>query len=227
MSTKTKKGKTVTKKPAAKKAAPAKKPVVKKPMAKKSVAKKPATKKSAGKKPAAKKPTAKKPVAKKPQAKKAVVNPAGLSAVAAGPISFKGILAIDTDGIGDHHGDATAQNRTSAKVDANGKFVPADSPAGVRFLNADTQAYSVAPKNFVSTIKVGDTATVTLPNGKTFSAPVGDYGPDNKAGEFSLKAVQSMGVDVIFTKNGPIPTLDGKAASDIKVSVTFFPGSAK
>ncbi|MFZ1221383.1 MAG: hypothetical protein WAO00_18985 [Chthoniobacterales bacterium] len=151
---------------------------------------------------------------------------AAAAAPATNSITIKGFLAIDTDGIGDHHKDKTAQDKTSAKVDANGKFVPASDPSGVRFLNADTQDYSVAPGNLSKQIKVGDTATVTLPNGKKFSAPVGDYGPKNKAGEFSLKAVKDMGVAIIFTKNGPIPTLDGSAASDISVSVTFFPGSA-
>jgi hypothetical protein len=146
------------------------------------------------------------------------------------PIIIKGVLAIDTDGIGNHHNDATAQNKTSAKLDNNGKFVSASDPSGVRFLNADIDEYSVAPKNLASAnggpLKVGDIATVTLPDGKTHSAPIGDFGPNGKAGEFSLFAVQSMGVDVIFTHSGPIPTLDGPTASDIPVSVEFFPDSA-
>jgi hypothetical protein len=147
------------------------------------------------------------------------------------PIVIKGILAIDTDGIGDHHHDATAQNKTSAKKDQNGKFVPASDPTGVQFLNADTDEYSVAPKNLATSnggpLKVGDLATVTLPNGKKHSAPIGDFGPNGRAGEFSLFAVQQMGVDVIFTHSGPVPTLDGGNASDIHVSVEFLPGSAK
>jgi len=146
------------------------------------------------------------------------------------PIVLQGVLAIDTDGIGDHHNDETAQNRTSAKVDENGKFVPAFDPSGVRFLNADTDAYSVAPLNLAHVnggpLKIGDIATVTLPDGTQHSAPIGDFGPRGKAGEFSLFAVQSMGVDVIFGKSGPIPTLDGPNASDIPVSVAFFPDSA-
>ncbi len=147
------------------------------------------------------------------------------------PIVIKGVLAIDTDGIGNHHNDKTAQNQTSAKVDANGTFVPASSSAGVRFLNADIDEYSVAPEDLASSnggpLKVGDIATVTLPNGKTHSAPIGDFGPRGKAGEFSLFAIQQMGVDVIFTHSGPVPTLDGANASDIHVSVSFLPGSAK
>jgi hypothetical protein len=73
---------------------------------------------------------------------------------------------------------------------------------------------------------VGDTATVTLPSGKTYSVPIGDFGPESKAGEFSLKAILSMGVEVLYTKAGPIPTLDGKAASDIPVTVRYFPNTA-
>ena len=138
-----------------------------------------------------------------------------------------GILAIDTDGVGDHHNDKTAQNETSAKKDKNGKFVPASDPTGVEFLNADTDEYAVAPKNLAGLVKIGDTATVTFSGGKTHSAPVGDYGPSGKAGEFSLRAVKEMGVAILFTHAGPIPTLDGPAASDIHVTVQFFPGSAK
>ena len=146
------------------------------------------------------------------------------------PIVIKGVLAIDTDGIGDHHNDETAQDKTSAKLDGNGKFVPASDPSGVQFLNADIDEYSVAPGNLASVnggpLNVGDIATVTLPNGEQHSAPIGDFGPRGKAGEFSLITVQNMGVGVIFTRNGPIPTLDGPAASDIPVRVEFFPDSA-
>ena len=146
-------------------------------------------------------------------------------------IVIKGVLAIDTDGIGNHHKDKNAQNETSAKLDKNRKFVPKSDPAGVRFLNADLDAYSVAPENLATdnggSLKVGDTATVKLPSGKTHSAPIGDFGPKGKAGEFSLFAVKQMGIDIIYTDNGPIPTLDGAAASDIPVSVEFFPNTAK
>lgn len=144
-------------------------------------------------------------------------------------IVIKGVLAIDTDGTGNHHNDATAQNRTSAKADAHGKFVPASDPSGVRFLNADRDEYSVAPGNLATAnggpLRVGDMATVTLPSGKTHSARIGDFGPHGKAGEFSLLAVKNMGVEIIDTDNGPIPTLDGKNASDIHVSVEFAPGT--
>ena len=146
------------------------------------------------------------------------------------PIVIKGVLAIDTDGIGNHHNDATAQDKTSAKLDKNGKFIPAADPSGLRYLNADIDEYAVAPKNLASVnggpLNVGDIATVTLPDGTKHSAPIGDFGPNSKAGEFSLFAVQNMGVGVIFTHSGPIPTLDGPAASDIPVKVEFFPNSA-
>ncbi len=154
-----------------------------------------------------------------------------LNCIPVSTIVIKGVLAIDTDGIGHHHNDPDAQSKTSAKLDANGKFVSASDPTGVRFLNADTDQYSVAPLNLAvvngGPLKVGDLATVTFASGKTHTAPIGDFGPKGKAGEFSLFAVQQMGVQVIFTHSGPIPTLDGPNASDIHVSVEFFPNSAK
>lgn len=153
-----------------------------------------------------------------------------------GAITRKGILAIDTDGIGDHHGDKTASDETSAMWDKNGKFVfkftkgGKKNPAGISFLNADTDEYAVAPESLADVrggpLKVGDRATVVLPNKVSHSAPIGDFGPPKKVGEFSLKAIRAMGVSVLKTKGGPIPTLDGKAASDIHVTVTFFPGTA-
>ena len=138
-----------------------------------------------------------------------------------------GILAIDTDGVGNHHSDKTAQNETSAKKDKNGKFVPASDPTGVTYLNADTDEYAVAPENLAGLVKVGDMATVTFSGGQTHSAPVGDYGPRGQAGEFSLLAIKNMGVAILFTHAGPIPTMNGPEASDILVTVQFFPGTAK
>src|SRR4051812_3818435 len=121
----------------------------------------------------------------------------------------KGLLAIDTDGIGDHHKDKTADDETSAMLDKNGKFVfkfnkqGKRNPAGVRFLNADIDEYAVAPTSLADVnggpLKVGDTAKVDLPNGVSHSAPIGDFGPPSLVGEFSLKAIQKMGVEVIFT----------------------------
>lgn len=145
-------------------------------------------------------------------------------------IVMKGVLAIDTDGMGDHHQDKTAQNRTSGKMTADGKIVPMSDSCGVRYLNADTDNYAVAPQNLAAvkggSLSVGDLATVTLPSGKKYSAPIGDFGPAGRAGEFSLCAIKAMGVDVIFSHSGPIPTLDGGNASDIHVTVEFAPGSA-
>jgi hypothetical protein len=201
-----------------------------------SAPKKSSSKKSPAKKAPAHKSPAKKRPAKKAASKKFPSKSASLFKVAAlmapdhSTITLQGILAIDTDGIGDHHNDKTAQDQTSAKLDSNGKFVDASDPTGVRYLNADVDEYSVAPENLAAShggpLNVGDRATVVLPNGITRSAPIGDFGPKGKAGEFSLIAVKNMGVQIIFTKSGPIPTLDGANASDIHVTVTFFPGTA-
>lgn len=143
------------------------------------------------------------------------------------PIIMHGVLAIDTDGIGDHYGDKTAQNQTSAKKDKDGKLVPASDSNGIEYLDAGKDNYAVAPKNIAGLVKIGDTATVNFLGGKSYSMPVGDYGPSGKAGEFSLCAVKKMGVDILFTHAGPIPTIDGPSASDIHVIVQFFPGSAR
>ena len=145
-------------------------------------------------------------------------------------ITMQGVLAIDTDGTGPSHNDGDQDPETSAKVTATGKWVFKTDPKGLRFLNADKDEYAVAPKNLAVVngghLEVGDLATVVLPNGTTHSAPIGDFGPAHQAGEFSLAAVQAMGVDVRFTNHGPIPTLNGPAASDIHVTVTFHPDSA-
>lgn len=205
----------------------------------KKVAAKPAKKASAPKAP---KKVAAKKVAAKP-VKKVTAKPGRtrtapaaektrslLHAVQTTEIVMTGILAIDTDGTGPAHNDDAHQDETSAKVTADGKFVFKSDPTGVRFLNADVDEYSVAPGNLANVrggpLSVGDLATVVLANGTTRSVPIGDFGPDHKAGEFSLAAVQAMGVDVRFTHIGPIPTLDGPAATDIPVTVTFRPGSA-
>ena len=179
-----------------------------------------------------KKSTVKKAVIKKAsgQAAAAPLMMAAFQAPDGSMITMQGILAIDTDGIGDPHKDPDHQNETSAKLDKNGKFVPKSDPTGVRFLNADKDEYSVAPKNLAVVngghLKLGDLTTVILPNGTTHTAPIGDFGPAHQAGEFSLAAVQNSGVQILFTKKGPIPTLDGPNASDIHVTVTFIPNSA-
>ncbi len=155
---------------------------------------------------------------------------------ASGAITHRGILAIDTDGEGPRHNDKSKKMETSAMWAANGKWVfkftkdGRRNPAGLRFLNADTDEYAVAPTNLADVnggpLKVGDRATVVLPNGTTHSAPIGDFGPARQVGEFSLKAIVSMGVQVIYSGKGPIPTLDGNAASPIRVTVKFEPGTA-
>ena len=163
-----------------------------------------------------------------------------MSAEAAPPsaaaITKKGLLAIDTDGAGNHHNDPDARDETSAMWAADGTWVfryapdGSPNPAGVRYLNDDEDEWAVAPTNLAAVnhgpLQVGDKATVVLPNGTTYSAKIGDFGPPGKVGEFSLKAIKTMGVQVIPTEYGPIPTLDGPAASDIPVTVTFHPGTA-
>jgi hypothetical protein len=103
-----------------------------------------------------------------------------------GSVTFRAKAAIDSDGIGPHHGDKTAQNETSLKV--NGQY-----------LNADEDCYIVVPPAIINGVKgivLGCQAHVT--NSKTGAytdAVVGDIGPHNKLGEISCATASAIGLN--------------------------------
>src|SRR5207253_7514824 len=96
----------------------------------------------------------------------------------------------DSDGVGPHNGDRTAQNQTTYKPD----------------LNADIDKYIVVPpaiRNGVSGVVIGCQAQVTnTRNGKHTAAVVGDVGPHKKLGEISIACALALGID-------PDPVLGG------------------
>jgi hypothetical protein len=98
-------------------------------------------------------------------------------------VTWKAKAAIDSDGVGDHHGDRTAQNQTTYKPD----------------LNADVDRYIVVPpaiRNGVAGVVIGCLANVTNTlNGKHTAAVVGDIGPHKKLGEISCACASAIGLD--------------------------------
>jgi RHS repeat-associated protein len=137
------------------------------------------------------------------------VDPLGLC------IERDGKAAIDTDGSGPSHGDPDYQPETSLK-NADGSS-----------LNADEDPYGVAPidlnKQFGGPLKSGDKMDITI-DGKTKTMPIGDFGPKGKNGEMSTKAARDLGLDVKYTKHGPVPTKRGSDA-DIPVKVRYYPNT--
>lgn len=91
--------------------------------------------------------------------------------------------AIDSDGVGPHHGDKTAQDQTSYKPD----------------LNADEDKYIVVPpaiKDGVAGVVMGCQAQCTNSrNGKFTEAVVGDIGPHRKLGEISCACAKALGLN--------------------------------
>ncbi len=120
-------------------------------------------------------------------------------------ICFTSKAAIDSDGVGPHHGDHTAQDETSYKPD----------------LNADIDRYIVVPpaiRDGVSGIVMGCLANVTnLVNGKHTAAVVGDIGPHKKLGEISCATASAIGLN-------PSPVSGGVDEHVIKY--VLFPGIA-
>lgn len=98
-------------------------------------------------------------------------------------VTYKAKAAIDSDGVGPHHGDHTAQDETTYKPD----------------LNADVDKYIVVPPAIVAGVKgvvMGCQASVanTLTNQVT-QAVVGDIGPHAKLGEISCACASAIGLD--------------------------------
>jgi RHS repeat-associated protein len=158
------------------------------------------------------------------------------------PIEQAGQLAVDTDGTGANKNDPTSDSGIPAGVDANGNIVPryldngkgAVNPAMVRPLNAEDDSFAVAPKQYAPAnegattggviIPPGARATGTLSDGRVIESRVGDYGPPGKVGEFSVKALRDHGIPMFNVKGvGPVPSLDGRAKSDIPVIMRYYP----
>lgn len=123
-----------------------------------------------------------------------------------GRVTFTAKAAIDSDGIGPHHGDRTAQDNTSLHF--NGKP-----------LNADVDRYIVVPPAIilgVAGVVLGCQAEVTnSKNGKVTKAVVGDVGPRKKLGEISCATALALGLN-------PSP-VDGGVDEHV-IQYTLWPG---
>lgn len=118
-------------------------------------------------------------------------------------VHYRAKAAIDSDGVGPHHGDYTAQDQTTYKPD----------------LNADVDKYVVVPpaiRDGVKGVVMGCLANVTnTKNGKHTAAVVGDIGPRKKLGEISCACASALGLD-------PSPVHGGVDAHVIEY--VLFPG---
>jgi hypothetical protein len=120
-----------------------------------------------------------------------------------GSVTFTAKAAIDSDGVGPHHGDRTAQDETTYKPD----------------LNADEDAYIVVPpaiRDGVKGVVMGCLANVeNTVNGQHTAAVVGDIGPRRKLGEISCACASAIGLN-------PSPVSGGVDEHTIKYVI--FPG---
>jgi len=100
-----------------------------------------------------------------------------------GSVMWRAKMAVDSDGVGPHHGDKTAQDQTTYKPD----------------LNADIDKYIVVPP----AIRDGVQGTVigcqghcrNTQNGNETDVVVGDIGPHKKLGEASCATNAALGLD--------------------------------
>lgn len=114
-----------------------------------------------------------------------------------GSISFQAKAAIDSDGLGPHHGDRTAQDETSLKLNE-------------KSLNADEDCYIVVPPaiiNGVGPVVLGCQAHVVYGKHST-DAVVGDIGPHKKLGEISCATASALGMN-------PSPVNGGVDSHDV------------
>ena len=122
-----------------------------------------------------------------------------------GSVHWRAKAAIDSDGVGPHHGDQTAQDQTSYKPD----------------LNADIDRYIVVPpaiRDGVKSVVMGCMANVTNTiNGKHTAAVVGDIGPHKKLGEISCACASAIGLN-------PSPVSGG--VDEHTIEYIIFPGTA-
>lgn len=98
-------------------------------------------------------------------------------------VSWYAKMAVDSDGIGNHHGDRTAQDQTT--------YFP--------FLDADADKYIVVPPAIRDGVKgavIGCQARVTnTKNRMTTDAVVADIGPHLKLGEASDDVASAVGLN--------------------------------
>lgn len=122
-----------------------------------------------------------------------------------GTVTYRAKAAIDSDGVGPHHGDRTAQDETTYKPD----------------LNADVDRYIVVPPAIREGVKgtvIGCQARVTNSiNGKSTAAVVGDIGPHLKLGEISCACAEAIGLN-------PSPVSGG--IDEHVISYVLHPGVA-
>lgn len=120
-----------------------------------------------------------------------------------GTVTFKGKVAIDTDGLGPLHGDPCAQKDTSLHF------------AG-KALNADVDRYIVVPPDIIKGVRgivLGCQAhCLNTKNGMETDAVVGDIGPHKKLGEMSVACAKALGIN-------PSPTSGGTAEHIVHYSL--------
>ncbi len=123
-----------------------------------------------------------------------------------GSITWRAKMAIDSDGIGPHHGDHTAQDDTSLHIDGHP-------------LNADIDRYIVVPPAIlmgVPEIVLGCEAHChNIRNGMEAEGVVGDIGPRRKLGEASCAMASALGLN-------PSPVNGG--TDDHIIEYRIFPG---
>jgi len=120
-----------------------------------------------------------------------------------GSVRYTSKAAIDSDGVGSHHGDKTAQDETTYKPD----------------LNADIDRYVVVPpaiRDGVRGIVIGCKATVSY-GVKSTDAVVGDIGRHRKLGEISCACASAIGLN-------PSP-VDGGTDAHV-IQYVLWPGVA-
>lgn len=118
-------------------------------------------------------------------------------------VKWRAKAAIDSDGVGPHHGDHTAQDETTYKPD----------------LNADLDRYIVVPpaiRDGVKGVVMGCHAFVqNTKNGMSTYAVVGDIGPHHKLGEISCACAEAIGLN-------PSPVSGG--IDEHAIIYTIWPG---
>jgi hypothetical protein len=121
-----------------------------------------------------------------------------------GSVQWTSKMTIDSDGIGPHHGDKTAQDDTSLHYQG-------------RPLNADEDRYIVVPpaiRDGVQGIVLGCRAVVFYKDKQT-EAVVGDIGPKHKLGEASCACALVLGIN-------PSPVSGGVDKHEVRYMI--FPG---